>query len=397
MKIYQLSNGDELHRYKKSLVLLFRGKRKVLSTGPNNGGYRTDLQAVFNNDGNPGAGMAVVMRADTYEEHMNIIAREDLGLAPERCSGLCTAASMENVSIQRMDYEDFSVTAIVTGGVEHNGGRVGDEALWHEKDGTFVQTKPGTINILLHIDADLDEGTLVRTLVTCTEAKVAALQELLAPSRYSRGIATGSGTDGTIVICNPESKTRLTNAGKSSKIGEYIGKTVIAAVKEALQKQSGLCPAYQHDVIKRMDRFGVTEDTLWECYKEKISKGQDDVQNREEEKKQENNIIIETQKMSRAEFSHRLDKIKTDRRLVTYTSLYAHLLDQAEWGLLDRDEVWEAAKEILRLSGLGEISNIEEDKKKKRDNCSREEQKENCILWIIHQYKEKLVDKIMEE
>ena len=31
------------------------------------------------------------------------------------------------------------------------------------------------------------------------EAKKAALQELLAPSRYSRGIATGSGTDGMIV------------------------------------------------------------------------------------------------------------------------------------------------------------------------------------------------------
>ena len=91
MKIFQLPGGDEVHHYKKSLVVCFKGKRKVLSTGPNNGGYRTDLRAVFNNDGNPGPGMACTMRADTYREHMDILALEDLGLDPEHCSGLSTA------------------------------------------------------------------------------------------------------------------------------------------------------------------------------------------------------------------------------------------------------------------------------------------------------------------
>ena len=70
MKLCELSDGDTLHRYKKSLVVCFHGKRKVLSTGPNNGGLRYDLQAVFNYDGNPGSGMQASMRADTYEEHM---------------------------------------------------------------------------------------------------------------------------------------------------------------------------------------------------------------------------------------------------------------------------------------------------------------------------------------
>lgn len=36
MKIYDFSNGDELHHYKKALVLTFRGSRDVLSTGPDN-------------------------------------------------------------------------------------------------------------------------------------------------------------------------------------------------------------------------------------------------------------------------------------------------------------------------------------------------------------------------
>ena len=54
MKILDLPGGDELYHYKKSLVLKFSGPRDVVSTGPNNGGYRRDLTAVFNNDCNPG-------------------------------------------------------------------------------------------------------------------------------------------------------------------------------------------------------------------------------------------------------------------------------------------------------------------------------------------------------
>ena len=107
MKLYQLPSGDEVHRYKKSLVICFAGARKVLGTGPNNSGYRTDLRAVFNHDCNPGPGMSCELRADTYPKHMDLIAAQELGLDAEHCTGLMTAASMENVSIQSMKYEDL--------------------------------------------------------------------------------------------------------------------------------------------------------------------------------------------------------------------------------------------------------------------------------------------------
>ena len=94
MKLYEFSNGDTIHKYKKSIVILFKGQRNVLSTGPNNGGFTTDLSAVFNNDANPGSGMRIKLRADTYREHMDILAEEDLGLDSSACSGLLTAASM---------------------------------------------------------------------------------------------------------------------------------------------------------------------------------------------------------------------------------------------------------------------------------------------------------------
>lgn len=332
MKIYQLAGGDELHSYKKSLVLYFHGPRKVLSTGLNQGGCRSDLEAVFNNDGNPGPGVQFALRADTYQEHLDVVAEEDLGLDPKKCSGLCTAASMDNVSIQSMKHEHFTVTAIATGGIEGNGGRIGDPACHSEK--------PGTINILLHIDANLLDGALVKALVSGTEAKVAAIQELLAPSRYSRGLATGSGTDGIIVVCNAAPDKKLTDAGQHSKLGEYIGKTVKKAVKEALFLQTGLSPKFQHDIIRRMDRFGVTEDALWHAYKKKMQAEQKEC-------------------LSRYVFEDKLDNLKTDDTLVTYTSLFAHLLDQIDWELLKPKEAWQAGSRLLEMAGMKDFSEME--------------------------------------
>ena len=374
MKIFEFSNGDELHHYKKALVVTFCDERKVLSTGPDNGGLRTDLKAVFNVDINPGAGMGCVMRGETYEKHMDNIAMEDLGLNPTECTGLCTAASMENVSIKTLRFDafsPFSVTAIVTAGIEHNGGRVGDKAGWHECGEEFREINPGTINILLYIDADLDDGTLVRSLITCTEAKVAAIQELQVQSCSSRGIATGSGTDGVIVISNPKSKTRLTNAGKNSKLGEYIGRTVMEAIKEALSLQSDLNPRSQHDIIRRLGRFGVTEDNLWAYYIEQ-KKG----------------------KMTRAEFMDRLDHKRKESRLVTNASLYAYLLDQLDWRLLEMEEVWEAAGDLILCSGMkGQCS---EDINLRDIPEAQTMDKEGTIQRLVNQYMDGLTD-ILEE
>ena len=140
MQIYTLPVGDEVHRYKKSIVVPFKGKRRVLSTCPLNGGYHENLNAVLNNDGNPGAGMASTLKAPTYEEHMAVIA-DELGLDAKKTAGMSTAASMENVSIKTEKFEELSLTAVITGGIEVNGGRLGDPAAWHEEMGKAVPVK----------------------------------------------------------------------------------------------------------------------------------------------------------------------------------------------------------------------------------------------------------------
>lgn len=322
--IYRLSTGDSVQRYNKSIVIPFEGKRKVLSTSLLNGGYREDLKAVFNHDVNPGAGMACELRAPTHEEHLRIIASE-LDLDSDKTAGIDTAVSMDNVSIIKEGFEDLIVSAIVTGGVKINGGRVGDPASFHERKENFETLNHGTINIVLIIDANLPEGTLTRGLVTCTEAKTAALQELMVGSNYSHGLATGSGTDGTILVCNAESELLLTNAGKHSKLGELIGYVVKKAVKEALFLEMGLCPEYQHSILKRFKRYGINEEKLWSQY----SRG------------------ATAREIRKADFMSRLHQLDRDGKMIALTSLYIHLLDQLDWDLLAPDEAVEMGRIIV--------------------------------------------------
>ncbi len=324
MIIHRFSNGDTIERQKTVLIAHFAGKRKVLSTAAYNGGMLEDLKCVFNYDCSEECGVVCDMKAPTYEEHMKLTAIE-LGLCPESSAGLSTTAFMKNASIKSETYKDTTVTAVATAGIDINGGRVGDPAMWHETDGDF-ESVCGTINIMLFIEANLDDGALTRVLVTATEAKTAALQELLASSRYSSGIATGSGTDGTIVVCDTSSKVKLTWAGKHSKLGELIGRTVMAAVKEALFLQTGMCAERQHSILRRMDRFGVTEETL---RKTAMQNGSDV-----------------------SGFAQKLSRIDKDNNLVTYTSLYAHLLDQLSWGMISAEEALTAAQELLRLLNM---------------------------------------------
>lgn len=320
MIIHRFSNGDTVERRGDAIIVCFSGKRRVLGTAPLNGGRRDDLKWIFNHGGETSG----EMKAPTYEGHVAKIAQE-LGLMPEYSSGMSTAAYMENVSIKTLTFEDTSVTAVITGGIDINAGRVGEQALWHEREGecSFVA---GTINILLFIDAQLSEGALARALVTCTEAKTAALQELLVPSCYSEGLATGSGTDGTIIVTNPQSAVRLTDAGKHFKLGELIGKTVMAAVKEALFLQTELCPRWQMDILARMSRFGVTEEALVAKLQEKGKSIED--------------------------FAERLERIRRDRPLVTKTSCYAHILDQFSWGMINEEDALGAAAVLLALMGM---------------------------------------------
>lgn len=317
--LYTLPAGDMVFRQDNSVGILFKEPRVVLSTSIINGGYREDLQGVFNYNSTGEYARTIEMYiAQMYKEARN------LGFDPDKVSSMGTAASMDNVVIKTGTFKNASVTAIVTAGVEGNGGRAGDPTDYFQPGTKANMPKPGTINIMLSMNADMPKGTLTRALVTCTEAKTAALQELMVSSRYSNGLATGSGTDQTIIIANPKAELYLEDAGKHSKLGELIGQTVKAAVKEALFKQNALSGVKQHSVIRRMERFGITRKSLYQDY------GQAGYEPISEEK-----------------FLTQFDVLDRNDQVVTKTSLYVHLLDQYLWGLLTAKEVEEAGNDLI--------------------------------------------------
>lgn len=161
-------------------------------------------------------------------------------LDPATCTGLTTAAQMENAAIREASYtypgnHVLLVTAIVTGGIDKNGARAGDVAYFAENRGIYesedqkMTRNPGTINIILYIHASMSDDAMARTIMHATEAKVAALEELRCPSLYGRGQATGSGTDGIILVCHdhdPEEPLHLTAVNHMTKAGELVSVTV---------------------------------------------------------------------------------------------------------------------------------------------------------------------------
>lgn len=326
MELCKLSTGDTVYRYERTIVVSFQEPRKVLSTSLLNGGYHEDLEAVFNHSTDENGLMEHIT---DYLDYIKDVASK-IGLNPALVSAVSTAASMDNTAIRSESYQNLTITAIVTAGVEVNGGRVGDPADYFHPEDRDILRNPGTINIILVIDADLPPGVLSRALVTCTEAKTAALQELMAGSNYSNGLATGTGTDQTIIVANPNSPLYLLSAGKHAKLGELIGIGVKKAVKQALLQETGLSAAMQCSALRRMKRFGADEEALWQHYLSYYAAYCGG--------------IIKT------DFMDALYRIETDSLLVIYTSLYAHLLDQRIWGLLSAEEAVEAGNSLLALA-----------------------------------------------
>jgi adenosylcobinamide amidohydrolase len=374
MLLHQFGNKDQLIRQGKAVIARFAGRRHVLSTAPHLGGYREDLLWVFNHDCTVDGCDLVALKATTYAEHMAMIAAE-LGLDPDRAAGISTAASMDNLSIRTQTWDDTTVTAAVTAGIDVNGGRAGDQADWHESDGSFVpatRTIAGTINILLFISASLTDGALARALVTCTEAKTAALQELLAPSRFSSGLATGSGTDGTIVVSDAESDVHLTEAGKHSKLGELIGRTVRAAVKEALFRQTGLCAERQFSVLARMGRFGVTKEHLQH--------------------------LAWQNGLTQDQFTEKLAGIDKNPSLVVQASLYAHLLDQLQWGLIRPGDVLPAALALLQQMQMDVASDwTDQHSELVILEAEQNGNSQSVIRFLVDVFRQGLIGRVLEE
>ena len=126
---------------------------------------------------------------DALKQNVCTITGRDVA----RASFLYTGARMDNVSVQKMKHGDMIVYTLVTAGVKGNATRASID------EGRFCE--PGTINVIILTNMQLAPRAQTRAVISATEAKSAALQDLDIRSSYSPGYqATGTGTDEVLVV-----------------------------------------------------------------------------------------------------------------------------------------------------------------------------------------------------
>lgn len=319
--ICETAGGETIYREGTSIVAVLPPGRTVLSTSWLNGGCREGLGMVFNHQLTGDSCRSDDLEGGSVEAYLSLIASR-LGFDPDLATGMLTKADMENVAVVTHTFRGLTVTAVVTGGIEVNGGRAGDPASFYEENGEFGDLG-GTINTMIFIGASLPPETMARVVMTAAEAKAAILQELMAPSQYSSGIATGSGTDMITVVSDGTSPLTITNAGKHAKLGELIARCIREATRDALARQTGLGPESQQNMLVRLKRFGITEEDFWLA------------------------ASALPGEHNRETFLSTLREWALDPVLVAATASVLHIADEVTWGLLPPEAGMQAARSMM--------------------------------------------------
>lgn len=145
---------------------------------------------------------------------------------------LSTGVPMGNLAWAVERYEELWVACFTTAGVRHNAVRIGrDKSVGIERNGQFIPF--GTICHIVVTNGTLDPGALVSSVITVTEAKNVALQELdIRSSLHPEMLATGTGTDQVIVASGFGEKCQYVQG--HTIMGEMIALSVIRSTKEAI-------------------------------------------------------------------------------------------------------------------------------------------------------------------
>jgi iron complex transport system ATP-binding protein len=137
--------------------------------------------------------------------------------------GLMTAVSMRKTCTATLSAGGITVTVVVTAGLSN-------PATPGLSPPALLQ--PGTINLLLLLDAHLSPAAMVNAVITATEVKTQVLltREVRTPEGYP---ATGTSTDAMVIACTGRGD-ELPYAGPVTLVGWLIGRSVRLALEEAL-------------------------------------------------------------------------------------------------------------------------------------------------------------------
>lgn len=205
--------GVTLTCTKQSLLLHSAQPLDVLSCAVVGGGYTT-ARYILN--------CHVDINYDSRDPARDLEERAQALGIQENFVGLLTAVLLDRVRIASVSEQGLTVTAVVTAGVG-NATAAGQSqpAVW----------RPGTINTVLLIDANLCASAKVKAVVTATEAKTCALQERRV--RTPEGLlATGTSTDSIVIACTGRGPA-WPYAGPATVPGWLIGRATRQAILEA--------------------------------------------------------------------------------------------------------------------------------------------------------------------
>ncbi|MBD0381012.1 adenosylcobinamide amidohydrolase [Paenibacillus sedimenti] len=195
---------------------------KTLNSSPCGGGFGT-YTGLMNRQVNKHYN-----ESDPIAEMNKFILSE--GLDPSETAGMLTAAKVRDVGTSSLSWvtddleagdplrEKLQVTAWVTVGLGNKaraGARLSASSLF-----------PGTINSIVVINGCLTDAAMVNAVITATEAKVAALQDM--DVQVDGLPATGTTTDAVLIAATGRGRL-YKYAGTATQLGYLIGRTVYDA------------------------------------------------------------------------------------------------------------------------------------------------------------------------
>lgn len=338
------------YRQNRHFIVSLKQPHRVLSTSDINGGEQKDLDYLVNFQSVEGNGhdtrFKEILHLSNEQYHQELAAT--LNLDSNKMASMGTAANINNLVHVQKRFREITIDTFVTAGVKGNALRAGDPTHWYQSengneyipldkqadsDEQVIHKNAGTINIILLLNRTLLPGAQAKVATLIAEAKSAALAELAIPSKQSKHIATGTGTD-QYAIASPISSSMkaLDSASGHLKLGELIGSAVREAVFEAIGLESNLEPAQTRSVIHALSRFGASEEAILSRLQEQLG--------------EESYLLLLNNKRAAL----------TEAKLVAASYAYAAVLDRLQYDTLSKhvqNDVLldQAANAAVALSG----------------------------------------------
>ncbi|MFM1654091.1 adenosylcobinamide amidohydrolase [Brevibacillus sp. B_LB10_24] len=155
---------------------------------------------------------------------------EQWGYQPDATIGLQTAAKLTHAAVAEEAGDAFDMVCCTTAGTS-NAARAG------KVERIFSAYQTGTINTFLFVNGRMTPAAMVNALLTASEAKAAALQDLQLLTNTGE-IATGTTSDSFVLAVSQQGYPQLhPYAGTATSIGDAAARLVYQTVREAAATQ----------------------------------------------------------------------------------------------------------------------------------------------------------------